>query len=264
MSQSNSRFNPPNVFSEMAWSATWNHIRRLKTTNIIGLYNCKIFYSTYISLISSYTNVSNTDNIDLYLTEGLNEFFKWAGIKRDRFVSDSEGFILYENYEIADSYITHFSHLFFKEIKALGPTPIYEFKTPYFMLLFEVERPVDDKEIYDDQYFYDCDIDPSKIDEFFDTIQSNFDFINKQFDTLLRDKDVLKLDSWPIGKAVKMTSDNDFFKKLVIKPFQEARCQICGDFTLREELSLNADSEEGWILPMCLDCKTKNNSKILF
>jgi hypothetical protein len=258
MSQSNGKFIPPNVFSEMVWNAVWSHIKKQNTTNIIGIYNCKIFYSTYVSLISSYSNLTNTNNVEIYLTKGLESFFQWAKINNDRFKSDSESFISYFSHELIDPYINHFSRLFFNEIKVLEPRYSLSYRTPYFMLLFDVDSPKDDKEIYDEEYFFDSDIEPSRIEEFYEIIHSNFEIINTQFDLLLGQKDNLKLANWPVGKVGSMISDRDFFEKLVIKPFNEARCQICGNFTLREERSLNVDVSEGWILPMCPKCKQNN------
>ena len=258
MAQSSGRFTPPNVFSEMVWSAVWEHVQKQKVQNIVGIYNCKIFYSTYISLISSYTNISNTDNIEIYLSEGLETFFQWAGINESRFKSESEHFISSYSTELIDPYINHFSHLFFKDIKSLKPRFSYNYPTPYFMLLFEIDIPKDDKDIYDDHYFFDCDIEISKIDEFYDIIYSNFEMINEKFDLVLPNKVRLMLESWQIGGSKNMISDKYFFENLVIKPFNEARCQICGNITLRDQLSLNVEVSEGWILPMCTRCKQKN------
>jgi hypothetical protein len=258
MSESKGRFNPPNIFSELAWNAVWTHVTKQNTKNIIGIYNCKIFYSTYISLISSYTNLSNTDNIEIDLNEGLKSFFQWAGINKNRFISDSEKFISYFSDDLSDPYVNHFSRLFYNEIKELDPLFSINYSTPYFMLLFEVDSPTDDNEIYDDQYFFDCDIEISRIEEFFEIVRLNFQNINAQFDLNLRDKDKLKLQSWPSGHAKNMISDKDFFKKLVIKPFSESRCQICGNYALREKLALKAESSEGWVLPMCTECFEKN------
>lgn len=259
MSQSKGRFNPPNVFSNIAWNAVWTHVEQQKTTNIIGIYNCKIFYSTYISLVSSYTNCSNTDNVELYLTNGLEAFFHWAGISENRFKLHTENFISYYSQDLIDPYVKHFSRLFFNEIKSLKERYSYSHHTPYFMLLFNVDSPIDDKEIYDDQLFFDSDVDPSTVDEFYDIIYSNFEMINNQFDLALKDKDRFKLEGWQTGRSKNMISDKDFFEKLAIKPFNEARCQICGNFTLREQLTLNVEVSEGWILPMCPTCKLKNN-----
>jgi hypothetical protein len=258
MANSTGKFNPPNVFSDMAWNAVWNHVTKQKTTNIIGIYNCKIFYSTYISLISSYSNLSNTDNIEIYLTNGLETFFQWARINKNRFESDSEHFVSYYSNELIDPYINHFSLLFYNEIKKMKPRYSYNHNTPYFMLLFEIDSPKDDKEIYDEEYFFDNDIEISRIEDFYEIIYSNFETINNQFDLLLHEKDKLKLASWPTGKVTNIISDQDFFESLVIKPFNEARCFICGNFTSREELSLNVEANEGWILPMCPRCKQNN------
>lgn len=256
MAHSNGRFNPPNEFSEMVWEAVLTHVSKQKTTNIIGIYNCKIFYSTYISLISSYTNIANTDNVEIYLNSGLENFIQWAGVNKDRFKSEAENFISYYSHDFIDPYVKHFSRIFYNEIKSLGSD---SHLTPFFMLLFDVDSPTDEKEIYDYEYFYDCDIELSRIDEFFEIVHSNFKVINNHFDSLISNKDKLKLASWSVGKADNFIFDHDFLEKLVIKPFEEARCQICGDLTLREELSLNIEVDEGWILPMCKLCKTKNS-----
>ena len=259
MAESNGRFNPPNKFSEMVWNAVLQHITKQKTTDIIGIYNCKIFYSTYISLISSYSNLSNTDNIEIYLTEGLESFFKWANISKERFKSHTENFIFYNSSEITDPYLSYFSKFFFNEIKKFDSNNLFD--TPYFMLLFEVDRPTDEKFIYDNENFIDIEI--SKTEEFFEIVQSNFKTINKNFDSLIIDKKNLKLSDWPLGKADNMLSDLGFFEKIVIKPFNETRCQICGNYTLREQLSLNIEIDEGYLLPMCETCATKNNNNLL-
>jgi hypothetical protein len=257
MAESNGRFNPPNKFSEMVWNAVLQHITKQKTTNIIGIYNCKIFYSTYISLISSYSNLSNTDNIEIYLNEGLEAFFEWAKINRERFKSHTERFISYYSFEIFDPYLSYFSKIFFNEIEKFDSTHLLD--TPYFMLLFEVDRPTDEKTIYDNEIFFDIDI--SKTEQFLEIVYSNFKTINNNFDSLIIDKKNLKLSDWPIGKADNMISDITFFEKLVIKPFNETRCQICGNYTLREELSLNIEIDEGYLLPMCENCATNNKNR---
>jgi hypothetical protein len=256
MAESNGRFNPPNKFSEMVWNAVLQHITKQKTTDIIGIYNCKIFYSTYISLISSYSNLSNTDNIEIYLNEGLEAFFEWAKINRERFKSHTESFISYYSFEIFDPYLSYFSKIFFNEIEKFDSTHLFD--TPYFMLLFEVDRPTDEKTIYDNENIFDIDI--SKTEEFLEIVYSNFKIINKNFDSLIIDKKNLKLSDWPLGKADNMLSDIAFFEKLVIKPFNETRCQICGNHTLREELSLNIEIDEGYLLPMCETCAIKNKN----
>lgn len=258
MSQSNGRFSPPNIFSEISWDAVWNHVKKQKTTNIIGIYNCKIFYSTYISILSSYTQLSNTDNIEIYLGEGLDSFFKWAGINKNKFISDSDYFISYNSYDLIDPYVNYFSDLFFNEIKSFKSNGRNSHSIPYFMLLFEVDAPTDHKEIYDDQYFFECDIEPERIEEFYEIIYSNFEMINNQFDLIQSEKVSLKLEGWEVNKSKNMIYDQDFFEKLVIKPFTDPRCQICGDFTSRDQLSLNVEVSEGWILPMCPNCKQNN------
>ena len=126
------------------------------------------------------------------------------------------------------------------------------------MLLFEVDRPTDEKTIYDNENIFDIDI--SKTEEFLEIVYSNFKIINKNFDSLIIDKKNLKLSDWPLGKADNMLSDIAFFEKLVIKPFNETRCQICGNHTLREELSLNIEIDEGYLLPMCETCAIKNKN----
>jgi hypothetical protein len=255
-------FNPPNIYSEMVWNAVRNHSKKQKLTNIIGIYNCKIFYSTYISLISSFTNLSNTDNIEIYLNEGLESFFQWARIPENRFKSESEKFISYYSFELTDPYVLHFSKIFSQELMKFNSQYLFGGDSPKFIVLFDVESPMDLDEIYkeikyDDFYSHLMDF----IEEinFTEIALENFNQINKQFDLNIQIKDKLKLASWEVGKVGKMLETESFYETLVIKPFNEARCQICGDFTLREELSLVVESDEGWLLPMCPKCKVRNS-----
>lgn len=255
-------FNPPNIYSEMVWNAVRNHSKKQNLTHIIGLYNCKIFYSTYISLISSFTNLCNTDNIEIYLNEGLESFFKWARIPENRFKSDSEKFISYYSFELTDPYTLHFSRIFFQELKKFNSQYIKEGESPEFIVLFGLEAPLGLEEIDEKITYGEFDshlIDFIEYMNFIKIANENFNQINIQFDLNLQFKDKLKLAHWEVGKVSKMLETESFFETLVIKPFNEARCQICGDFTLREELSLVVESDEGWILPMCPKCKVRNS-----
>lgn len=256
-----SLFTPPNIYSEMVWNAVRNHSKKQKLTNIIGLYNLKIFYSTYISLISSFSNLSNTDNIEIYLNEGFESFFQWARINENRFKSDSEKFISYYSFELTDPYVIHFSKIFFQELKKFKSKYFDGGESPQFIVLFDVEEPMDLDEV-DSLIFrgeYECHlIDFLEEMNFIEIAKDNFNEINQQFDLSIKFSDRLKLADWEVGKINKILETESFFESLVVKPFNEARCQICGNFTLRKELSLVVESDEGWILPMCPTCKQKN------
>lgn len=260
-------FNPPNIYSEMVWKAVITHAEKQKLTHIIGLYNLKIFYSTYISLISSYSNLANTDNIEIYLNEGFESFFSWAKINENRFKSDSEKFISYYSFELTDPYVVHFSRIFLDELKKFNQHYYMGGDFPKFIVLFNVNEPMDLEEIdnlitYNE---YDCHLmEFMQGINFIEIANNNFKEINHQFDLSLEFRNRLKLAPWKVGKIDNILEANSFFDSLVIKPFNEARCQICGNFTLREELSLEVESDEGWILPMCPHCKKRNNERRIF
>lgn len=245
----------------MAWKAVITHVEKQKLTHIIGLYNLKIFYSTYISLISSYSNLANTDNIEIYLNEGFESFFQWARINENRFKSESERFISYYSFELIDPYVIHFSKIFFQELKKFNSHYNKEGASPQFIMLFDVEKPLDLEEL--ESMVFTNKYDSHLIDfieemNFIEIANDNFKKINQEYDLSLEFRNRLKLSPWKVGKIDNILEAESFFESLVIKPFNEARCQICGNFTLREELSLEVESDEGWILPMCPKCKQKN------
>ena len=258
MFSSNNAFSPDNVFSELAWNAVLQHVKKQNIRNIMGLYNCKIFYSTYISLVSSYTNISNTEVVESNLESGLNSFFTWAKINENRFKTDTENFVYYDSFFSINPYIKHLSRIFYSEIKGFNSDYYFYNHKPNFMIFFEIDRPMSEEVIYDEDYFFDLEMEYSRIDEFFDVIKSNLIYINDVYDSIISDpKNNYLLPSQNINPS-KMIGDNNFFNNLVIKPFCEDRCQICGNFFNREELKLEKVYGEGLIMPMCNSCSRNN------
>lgn len=233
-------FNPDNVFAEIAYKATENQIRLQNLEHPIGKLDCYIFYSTYISLLTSYLHLSNTDNVDIYLREGLNSYLEFLRIEEDSF---NDGF---------EYYLKARSTIFVKCIQVIGDV---DFKTstniPLYIRLFEAEDFTELDEVDDSNY--------NDLFKYFEFIKENLVWINSSYGNFKSRASLYKLETWEEGRASFFVSAPDFIEKLVILPFEESRCNICGDFELRENLEILPVSSdgEGRLLPVCQNCKTK-------
>ena len=246
------KFTTNNPFSMLAYLACEKHIEGQELKNPLGKLDCYIFYSTYVSLLTSYIQLSNADNVDIYLMDGLRKFIDYLEIDVDSL----------PNFNVED-YIRARSNFFVNYIKEF---PKYNFDKqidyPYFLKCFEMENPYFEDFNYDKTSYIDpFDIMILKLT--FAVVLDNINVIDTLYDTFNDNVKDYKLLPWKNNKPKLLSNPFNFIDKLVINPFQECRCNICGDFELRERLLLAPinDSEfGGLILPVCQQCKTKHST----
>lgn len=241
----NSNYNPPNVFADIAYDAVLAHIIKEGQLSKIGMLNCYIFYSTYISLFTSLVNIKNTDNVDLYLAEGIDTLFDF--LKLD--IEDFNGFFNHDSIfdrENLGGYVEDISIVFTNEIKKLLDNDV----DIDFTLLFNVDEP-------ETQIEY-IDVFVNK-NEHYELTKINIRIINAKYDLLLPESRNLKLEVWGENNSFDFADIDLFINELVVSPFKNSRCYICGNFELREKLKLESYSSDG-IFPMCMSCRIKNIS----
>lgn len=244
----NNRFNPPNIFSEIVYEAVVAHIIVQKKNPNIGVFNCYIFYSTYISLLTSYLNLNNSDNVDLYLAEGMKAFFEFLKIEVDQDYYSYYNFDCTINSQFLGGYVEHFSNYFTMEIDKFNRDLDIYFN---FFLLFTVNEITEIDELEP--------IENTNFNEIIKIIKTNFTILNAKYDLILPLSKSLLLEKWAENQSFELIYDETFIKRLIIYPFQRSRCQICGDITFREELKISPYSSDG-NFPMCIKCRIKNES----
>lgn len=248
----NEKFSTKNHFSQLAYLACEKHLEGQELKHPLGKLDCYIFYSTYVSLLTSYIELSNTDNVDIYLMQGLEKFVEYLKIDVDTLPQYK-----LENYIKARS---NFYVKFFRDFSTYNFTS--QINYPYCLKCFEIEDP----------YFENFETDELKYIDHFDIISlqltfavvlDNINIIEKLYDTFKEVASDYKLKEWNNNKPRFLDNSFDFIEKLVINPFEESRCNICGNFELRERLTLAPinDSEfGGLILPICFQCKSKHST----
>jgi hypothetical protein len=240
----NSSYNPPNVFAEIAYDAVIAHTIKEGKLSKIGMLNCYIFYATYISIFTSHVNIKNTDNVDLYLAEGIDGFFDFLGLD----IEDFSAFInwgdsVFERENIGH-YVDAISVLFMNEITKIFDNDV-DLDFTLFFNVNEAEINIKDVDVYINKK------------EHYKLTKTNILIINAKYDLLLPESRNLKLQDWEEYKSFDFLDVGLFIKELVVSPFQNSRCYICGNFELREKLKYEPYSSDG-IFPMCLSCRTKN------
>ena len=246
----NEKFSTKNLFSQLAYLACEKHVEGQELKHPLGKLDCYIFYSTYVSLLTSYIELSNTDNVDIYLMEGLEKFVEYLKIDIDALPQYQ-----LENYIKARS---NFYVTYFKDFSKYNFTKITNY--PHFLKCFEIEDPYfENFENYELKYIDPFDIISLQLT--FNVVLDNINIIDKLYDTFREVASDYKLKEWKNNKPRLLDKSFDFIEKLVINPFEESRCNICGNFELREQLSLVpiSDSEFGsLLLPVCQSCKGKH------
>lgn len=245
----NKSFNPPNVFSEMAYDAVVAHILEQDTLPKVGIFNCYLFYSTYISLLTSYVKINNTDNVDLYLAEGINELYDFLKLEVDDFYEFFNYDSIFSN-DLIGGYVEEFSRLYINEFQKLMN---YNFvfddvKDFEIVLLFNTDEITQNTDLIAKDDF--------NLMNHLCLLRTNIHIINTKYDLSLSMSSSLKLEKWE-SKLYDFTQDDLFLDTLIVYPFRKSRCFICGDLTLREELKLKPYLSDG-IFPMCTKCRNKN------
>lgn len=238
-----SQFSKYNPITKMALVACENQILNQNLKYPIGKLDCFIFYSTYISLLTSFLELSNTDNIEFYLMEGINSYSESLGLEKDNFYQDFEEYVKSRSYIFTNAIKEKYNFDLKKNPDTLNYISLFEAND--FIEIEDVELS-----------------DTSMLFVYFDIIISNLKLIDDEFDIIKNNAKDHKLKGWNTPAFVFNWEAHEFIEHLVIKPFQENRCQICGDFVSRENLKLNSyyDSEYGHnlLLPMCENCYNKN------
>ena len=244
------KFSTKNPFSQLAYLACEKHIEGQELKHPLGKLDCYIFYSTYISLLTSYIELSNTDNVDIYLMDGLEKFVQYLEIDVDSL----------PQYKL-ENYIKVRSNFYVEFFKGFSK---YNFTTPinypFFLKCFEIEDPYFEEFNYNETSYIDP-FDIITLQLTFSVVLDNINVINKLYDNFNEVATDYKLLQWKNNKPNLLSNPLDFIEKLVIKPFEESRCNICGNFQLRERLELTQinDSEiGGLLLPVCQSCKENN------
>lgn len=229
-------FEPDNILSELAYIATEKQIKLQGLKHTIGKLDCYIFYSTYISLLTSYMNLSKVDDVEIYLKSDIKSYCKFLNIDEDSF-----------DYSF-NNYLEERANLFAESIQVVNEVD-FETSTnlPIYLRLFEAENFT---ELYE--------VDDSNIDDLsrhFEILKENIDWINVNFKSYAFLSSIVTLDEEQTDfiKAASL-----FIGKLVIMPFKESRCNICGNFHLRENLELLPVYDDyARLLPVCSGCKAK-------
>jgi hypothetical protein len=246
----NNTFNSPNIFSEIVYDAVLAHIIEEDKLTKVGIFNCYIFYSTYVSLYTSFVNIKNTDNVDLYLVDGIDRLFDFLKLEVEDFYDFNAYDSCFERENIG-GYVEDISR-FYTEIvhqTLLKKSSFNKNIQAEFILSFNSNEPATELDYFDGEL--------KNVNNHYTLIHTNFSIIDAKYDSILPVAKDLKLDKWLNNKYFNLDNIECFFEELIIPPFKKSRCYICGNFELRELLTLKPYSSDG-IFPMCESCDNKN------
>lgn len=238
-------FTNDNVFANIAYLACENQIRIQNLKYSIGKLDCFIFYSTYISLITSYLQLSNTDNVDIYLMEGINLYCDSLGLEKDSFYFDFD----------FEEYVKRRSNLFMEFIQEIDYVNFdTNLNIPYYIGYFEADGFIEMEEIEL--------LNINNLSTYFEAIKNNLELINYNYKKINRQAHKYSINEWVEPNISFIKNAKDFIKSLAVYPFEEYRCNICGDLVSREKLKRLPihDSDEGYslFLPVCKECEVKH------
>ncbi len=239
------KFVPKNIFSTLAYLATERQLEYQNSVYPLGKLECYIFFSTYISLQTSYLNLVNSDNVDLYLMEGLESYVEYLKI-------DTE----YEAGLSANEYIKRRAGKLVKDIVNLQKVEMFEEEVTIlkFIRHFQSEDPSNDIEIEEEKV--------NEIRVFNAILVDNLEIIDSLYEKQKENLSMLKLATWEKNCGDFLKNSSQLVESLAVMPFEEPRCNICGSFELRENLknTFIDDSDMGMtlLLPVCDDCRKKH------
>lgn len=231
------KFRPKNGFAGLAHAATELHIEKQKLKHTHGKLECYIFYSTYISVLTSCSYLQYADRVDQLLINGIYDYKNFLKIDEDDFPF---GF---------PSYIENRGRLYMNCIKKiLENLNINNGLTIHnFVLLFETTELKDLEELDSSDLF--------KIMSSFDTIMLNLVVINSngyKYAAQIENMNVDAIQRFDLESSLKI-------ENLIILPFGEPRCMQCGIITDRIDLkAVPTDTEFGkYQMPTCSICRAK-------
>ena len=239
------KFIPQNVFSTVAFLATEQQIEYQNIVYPLGKLECYIFFSTYLSLQTSYLNIANSNNVDLYLMEGLESYVEYLEI-------DTE----YETGQSASEFIKSRAKKLVGEIENLFKVGIHQEDVTIlkFIRSFQSDDPINFNESNEKN------IDELKV--YHVILLDNLDAINSLYEKQKENLSKLKLDNWEKKCSDFLKNVSNLIKTLAVMPFEDARCNICGSHEERKNLEKTyiSDSDMGrsLILPVCNICRKKH------
>lgn len=239
------KFSPPTHFSALAWNAADSHIRLSKIKHAQGKLEVLVFYSTYISLLTSCYFIDDADSIDLSLIEGINAYKDFLKLNDDDFMFDFETFLRGRGKDYTDA----INKMLQNRSGIESEDGLF---VPKFVCLFDSAEETDYNNVASSDLF--------RIIELFSLIKIELkNVIEPHYNS-----------AFPLeGLSTKTLNANKMFyhtgltklDSIVVLPFQESRCQICGDFTDRTELKLktihDSELEANVQLPVCSKCSNK-------
>lgn len=239
------KFTPKNAFSTLAFLASERQIEYQNAIYPLGKLDCYIFFSTYISLLTSYLNLTNSDNIDLYLMEDLENYVAYMGI-------DTEVETGYNTNE----YIKRRSGTFVESIDLLNKAENFEVEITAleFIRYFQSKDPMnyEQKDLENE----------AELRVFHVILLDNLEIIDSLYDKQKENAVLWKLAPWETKSEGFIRKASKLIEKVAVMPFEDPRCNICGSFEFRENLvkTLISDSDMGGtlILPVCKECRNKH------
>lgn len=76
------KFRPKNGFAGLVYAAATPHMERQNLIHSHGKLECYIFYSTYVSIISSCLHPQHTDKVDQLLVNGIWDYKNFLNINK--------------------------------------------------------------------------------------------------------------------------------------------------------------------------------------
>lgn len=230
------KFRPKNGFSGLAYAAATPHMESQNLIHSHGKLECYIFYSTYISIISSCLHPQHTDRVDQLLVNGIWDYKNFLNINETNFPS---GF---------PAFVEDRGNLYSKSLKKMfgNKDDNSESTIQKFVLLFETREYKELEEL---------DLDLFRV-------MSSFDF-------LIHSLRVINSNGYQYAAAIEHINVNPNIQiqqevnskidDIVVLPFRKPRCMHCGTLTDRTDLKLVPTHTEFGIynMPTCSICRER-------
>lgn len=230
------KFRPKNGFAGLAHAATELHIEKQKLKHTHGKLECYIFYSTYISVLTSCSYLQYADRVDQLLINGIYDYKNFLKIDEDDFPF---GF---------PSYIENRGILYSKSLKKMFGNKDDNSKSTIqkFVLLFETREYKELEEL---------DLDLFRVMSSFDFLIHSIRVINSNAYQY-----AASIEHIYINPNIQIQQEvNSKIDDIVVLPFIKPRCMQCGIITDRTDLkAVPTDTEFGtYQMPTCSICRTK-------
>jgi hypothetical protein len=231
------KFRPQNGFAGLVHVPTEVQIKHQKLKHPMGKLECYIFYSTYISVLTSCIHPRYVDMVDQLLVNGIWSYRKFLKIGESDFIL---GF---------PHYVESRGKLYMDCIKEIlenfngrdGAT------IPTFVMMFETKEYKDLDEVDVSDLFH--------IMEAFQTVKLNLELIHQGYNLSAE----LEKMTVNVNPEVFISAGTTIIDDLVVLPFRKPICEQCGSVKNRSDLEAVATHTEhgSFLMPVCLDCKAK-------